>query len=177
MQFSGWKDTLDVYDEEYAFNYFLYWSVSFPGLISFICRYLLKWITFQRSGTYVNLSRVDPTLVGVSSSEPLAYLTAPGVTHGYLVCVSLVYVQECSIRKPKPISQWYVKRVGGIMHTQELERLSGCLGMVFNFDDMDANMLGNLPLILCHCKPIYISLFIIRIYHVFYHQEGLRFFF
>ena len=85
---------------------------------------------------------MDPSLLGCGG-EPSAYLIEPGVTNGYLTAVSLIYVHECSLRNPKPIGETFQKKLGGLLHSQEMERLIGCLGMVFDFESIDANMLGS----------------------------------
>jgi hypothetical protein len=85
---------------------------------------------------------VDPSLLG-HGGEPTQYLIEPGVTNGYLVALSLIYVHECALRTPKGIGETFQKKLGGILHSQEMERLIGCLGMVFDFESIDANMLGS----------------------------------
>jgi hypothetical protein len=40
--------------------------------------YLFKWLTFQQSGRYINMSRIDPEKVTVSNFGSQRFLVLPG---------------------------------------------------------------------------------------------------
>jgi hypothetical protein len=102
----------------------------------------MRWITFQKSRHYVNLSRVDPEEIAVSSTWSPRYLTLPGSAYHYVLAVSLVHIHECSIIKPKATGSTCVKKVAALLHSQEVDWLIGCVGMLYDAKVMDANMFG-----------------------------------
>jgi hypothetical protein len=83
-------------------------------LFILVSRKLITWVTFQKSGNIVNLSRVNPGELAVSSMGSQRYLILPGTTHHYMVAVSLVHIHECCLITPKASGQSYVKKVGAL---------------------------------------------------------------
>jgi hypothetical protein len=109
-------------------------------------RKILKWLTFQKSEHFVNLSRVDPNLLsvakpGYSSNE---FLVLPGQTHGYCVALSLIQVTGCNLVNPKYNRDTNVgsRKVAGVLLKQEMQRLTGCAGLLFDFKTMSCGMYG-----------------------------------
>jgi hypothetical protein len=108
------------------------------------CRKIIKWLTFQKAGQYVNLSRVDPELLDVNHPGwgNNQYLCLPGQTHGYCVAVSLIKVTGCNLVNPKVGQNSTSRKVAGILHAQEMQRLMGCAGLLFDFREMHCGMFG-----------------------------------
>ena len=107
-------------------------------------RRLIGWLTFQKAAQYVNLSRVDPELLDVVKPgwENNEYLCLPGQTHGYCVAVSLIKVESCNLVNPKVGQNSTTRRVAGVLHAQEMQRLMGCAGLLFGFKEMICSMYG-----------------------------------
>jgi hypothetical protein len=108
-------------------------------------RKLVKWLSFQKAGQYVNLSRVDPELLDVIKpgwSMNNEYLCLPGQPHGYCVAVSLIKVTGCNLVNAKVGQNSSTRKVAGILHAQEMQRLMGCAGLLFNFNQMQCGMYG-----------------------------------
>jgi hypothetical protein len=99
---------------------------------------------FQQLGKFINLSRINPASLAVSDSYGMSrsYVVLPGQSPGYCVATSLIYVHECALINGKPHKDTFVKKVGGVLHSQEIERLMGCAGMLFDFQTIHANMYG-----------------------------------
>jgi hypothetical protein len=113
-------------------------------------RRIVQWLTFQKAAQYVNLSRVDPELLDVvkpgwGNNE---YLCLPGQTHGYCVAVSLIKVESCNLVNARVGQNSTTRRVAGVLHAQEMQRLMGCAGLLFGFNKMICSMYGWTMLVL-----------------------------
>ena len=108
---------------------------------NWLLSYLFKWLTFQQSGRYVNMSRIDPEKVTVSNSGAQRFLVLPR-TSTQCVCVSLVLVNSCSLVYGRPVSETRNKKIGGVLHIQEHERLASHFCMQFNQSELNANQYG-----------------------------------
>lgn len=101
---------------------------------------------FQKSEHFVNLSRVDPNLLSVAKPgySYNEYLVLPGQTHGYCIALSLIKVTGCNLVNPKFHRDTNVgaRKVAGVLHSQEMQRLMGCAGLLFNFQLMSCGMYG-----------------------------------
>jgi hypothetical protein len=113
---------------------------TYPMCLS--CRKLIQWLTFQNAHHFINLSRVDPSRVAVAPIGSQRHLIVPGSPNHYCLAVSLIYVHECSVIVPKASGVTLVKKVGALLHSQEMERLIGCVGMLYDSQVLDANMYG-----------------------------------
>jgi hypothetical protein len=107
-------------------------------------RKIIEWLMFQQLGKFVNLSRIDPSMLTVSDGHSMnrSFVSLPGQTASYCIATSLIYVHECALINGKQHKDTRVKKVGGVLHSQEIERLMGCAGMLFDFDSVAANMYG-----------------------------------
>lgn len=104
--------------------------------------YLFKWLTFQQSGRYVNMSRSDPEKVTVSNFGTQRFLVLPG-TGTHCICVSLILVNSCSLVYGRPIGETRNKKIGGVLHIQEHERLASHFCMQYDLvSDLNANAYG-----------------------------------
>jgi hypothetical protein len=105
---------------------------------------IIQWLTFQQFGKFVNLSRIDPSLLTVTDGHSMnrSFVSLPGQTPGYCIATSLIYVHECALINGKQHKDTRVKKVGGVLHSQEIDRLMGCTGMLFDFKSVAANMFG-----------------------------------
>jgi len=76
----------------------------------------LKWINFQKHGSFVNLSRVNPKLLAKSQENAYgaSFLTEPGHNNGFLLAISMIIVNSCSLLTPKMSNKgdWGQKKVG-----------------------------------------------------------------
>lgn len=100
---------------------------------------------FQKSEHFVNLSRVDPNLLSVAKTgySYNEFLVLPGQTHGYCVALSLIEVTGCNLINPKVNRDNVASRkVAGVLHRQEMQRLMGCAGLLFDFEKMGCGMYG-----------------------------------
>ena len=123
-------------EQLFGIDYMIFANFCFPY------RKLIQWLTFQNAHHYINLSRVDPSLVAVASIGSQHHLIVPGSPNHYCLAVSLVYIHECSVVVPKASGVTLVKKVGGLLHSQEIERLVGCVGMLYDSQILEANMFG-----------------------------------
>lgn len=101
------------------------------------CRYLKRLIAFShdKTGNIANLSRIDPTLLGVkdanSFSKNVLYL------HGKsdpLLCFSLVLVTCDNHERGRTLGsdkEWVIKDIAGVLLTMELERLVTVIGLAY----------------------------------------------
>jgi len=100
---------------------------------------LKQLISFShdKAGNIANLSRVDPTLLGVKDTNSFAKnaLYFHGISAAPLLCFSLVLVtRDCHehgrILGSEP-KEWVIKDIAGVMPTMELERFIAVLGLAY----------------------------------------------
>ena len=104
--------------------------------------YLFKWLTFQQSGRYINMSRIDPEKVTVSNFGSQRFLVLPG-TGTQCICVSLVLVNSCSLVYGRQVGDTRNKKIGGVLHIQEHERLASHFCMQYDqVSTLNANQYG-----------------------------------
>ena len=91
----------------------------------------------DKAGNIANLSRVDPTLLGVKDTNSFAKnaLYFHGNSAAPLLCFSLVLVtRDCHehgrILGSEP-KEWVIKDIAGVMPTMELERFISVLGLAY----------------------------------------------
>lgn len=104
----------------------------------FECRYLKKLVSFthDRAGNIGNLSRIDPSLLGVKDSS--AYIRNVLYLHGAsvpLLCFSLVLITHDNHESGRFLGsgkEYALKDVAGVMLTMELERFIAVLGLCYN---------------------------------------------
>jgi hypothetical protein len=88
------------------------------------------------------MSRVDPNNVTVSSFGAQRFLVLPG-KNTQCICVSLVYVHDCALVFGKSVSNTMNKKVGGVLHIQEHERLASNFCMQFDMvPELNVNAYG-----------------------------------
>jgi hypothetical protein len=100
-------------------------------------RYLKRLFTFthDKAGNVANLSRVDPSLLGVkdASSYFKDALYLQGLSSSPLLCFSLVLVTHDNHQEPRPLgSEWVIKDMVGVLHAMELERLVAVVGLAYD---------------------------------------------
>ena len=103
-------------------------------------RYLKKLVTFshQRDGNITNLSRIDPSLLGVKDS-PSSYTNKNVLyLHGQpspLLCFSLILVTQDNHEHGRVFGtdtkEWIIKDIKGVLLAMELERLIAVLGLAY----------------------------------------------
>ena len=99
-------------------------------------RYIKNLLTFDydKKGNIANLSRIDPSLLGVkdATSFPDA-LHLYGFSSTPLTCFSLVLVIQDNHQRPRALgSEWVQKDIFGVLHSMELERLVAVLGLAYD---------------------------------------------
>ena len=103
------------------------------------CRYLKQLVSFShdKAGNIANLSRVDPTLLGIKDINSFAknVLYLHGISSAPLLCFSLVLVtRDCHEQgrilgsEPK---EWVIKDIAGVLPAMELERFIAVLGLAY----------------------------------------------
>ena len=108
-------------------------------LLTACLSYLIRWLTFRQSGCYINMSRVDPNNITVSYFGSQRFIVLPG-SNTQCVCVSLIYVHDCSVVFGKQSGETRSKKVGGVLHIQEMERLAACFCMQYDMvSELNAN--------------------------------------
>jgi hypothetical protein len=104
-------------------------------------RYLKKLITFSHDkvGNIANLSRIDPSLLGVkdASSYTKNALYLHGISSAPLLCFSLVLVTRDSHDHGRTLGsnaekEWVLKDIAGVMLSLELERFIAVLGLAYD---------------------------------------------
>lgn len=102
-------------------------------------RYLKQLITFshQKNGNIGNLSRIDPSLLGVKDANSFTKnaLYLHGVSSAPLLCFSLVLVTHDNHERGRTLGsdpkEWVIKDVAGVLLTMELERFIAVLGLAY----------------------------------------------
>jgi hypothetical protein len=69
------------------------------------------------------MSRVDPNSLTVSNFGLQHFIILPG-KNTQCICVSLIYIHDCALVFGKPVGETMNKKVGGVLHIQEYERLA-----------------------------------------------------
>ena len=91
----------------------------------------------DRAGNVGNLSRIDPSLLGVkdASSFTKNALYLHGVLSAPLLCFSLVLVTHDNHEHGRIIGsepkEWVIKDIAGVLLTMELERFIAVLGLAY----------------------------------------------
>jgi hypothetical protein len=115
-------------------------SLTFNDLFNgFECRYLKMLVAFSHDkvGNIGNLSRIDPSLLGVKdqSSYTKNALYLHGVSSAPLLCFSLVLVTRDNHESGRVlgsgVKEWVLKDVAGVLLTMELERFIAVLGLSY----------------------------------------------
>lgn len=121
---------------------------------SFDLRYLKKLVAFShdRAGNVANLSRIDPSLLGIKDASSftknalyLHGLSAP------VLCISMILVTHDNHEHGRTIGsepkEWVMKDIAGVLLAMELERFIAVLGLAYNLPyvpDDDARREGDL---------------------------------
>jgi len=88
------------------------------------------------------MSRVDPNNITVSSFGSQRFLVLPG-KNTQCICVSLIYVHDCALVFGKSVSDTMNKKVAGVLHIQEHERLASHFCMQFDMvPELNVNAYG-----------------------------------
>ena len=95
--------------------------------------------SYHKGGNIANLSRIDPSLLGVkepSASTRNSALYLHGLSSSPLLCFSLVLVTRDSHNHIRIFGtdqkEYVVKDVAGVLLTMELERFISVLGLAFD---------------------------------------------
>lgn len=105
----------------------------------FKCSYLKQLVAFShdKAGNIGNLSRIDPSLLGVKDANSFTRnaLYLHGNSPAPLLCFSLVLVtrdcHECGRVLGSDPKEWVIKDVAGVLLTMELERFVAVLGLTY----------------------------------------------
>ena len=98
-----------------------------------------KLIAFShdRAGNVANLSRIDPTLLGVKDANTFTKnaLYLHGISSAPLLCFSLVLVTHDNHEHGRILGsdpkEWVIKDIAGVLPTLELERFIAVLGLAY----------------------------------------------
>jgi hypothetical protein len=101
---------------------------------------LKKLVAFShdKAGNVGNLSRIDPSLLGVKdiSSYTKNALYLHGISSAPLLCFSLVLVTRDGHVHGRiigsEVKEWVIKDIAGVLLTMELERFIAVLGLAYN---------------------------------------------
>ena len=102
-------------------------------------RYLKRLIAFShdKAGNIGNLSRIDPSLLGVKDANSYTKnaLYLHGISSAPLLCFSLVLITRDDHEHGRVFGsepkEWMVKDVAGVMLAMELERFIAVLGLAY----------------------------------------------
>jgi hypothetical protein len=101
-------------------------------------RYLKHLVAFShdKAGNIANLSRIDPSLLGVKDANSFTKnaLYLHGISSAPLLCFSLVLLTRDNHEHGRVIGspkQWVLKDVAGVLLTMELERFVAVLGLAY----------------------------------------------
>jgi hypothetical protein len=106
----------------------------------FVPRYLKQLVAFShdKAGNIANLSRIDPSLLGVKDANSFTKnsLYLCGVSSAPLLCFSLVLVTQDNHEHGRTLGsdpkEWVIKDVAGVLLTMELERFIAVLGLAYD---------------------------------------------
>ena len=107
--------------------------------ITIWCRYLKRLVTFShdKAGNVANLSRIDPSLLGVkdASSFTKNALYLHGILSAPLLCFSLILVTRDNHEHGRVFGsdpkEWVMKDIAGVLLAMELERFIAVLGLAY----------------------------------------------
>ena len=91
----------------------------------------------DKAGNIGNLSRIDPSLLGVKDANSYTKnaLYLHGISSAPLLCFSLVLITRDDHEHGRVFGsepkEWMVKDVAGVMLTMELERFIAVLGLAY----------------------------------------------
>jgi hypothetical protein len=102
-------------------------------------RYLKKLVTFSydKAGNIGNLSRIDPSLLGVKDANTYTKnaLYLHGLSSAPLLCFSLVLVTRDNHEHGRTFGsehkEWILKDIVGVLLAMELERFVAVLGLAY----------------------------------------------
>jgi len=102
-------------------------------------RYLKNIITFtyDKPGNVANLSRIDPSLLGVKDADSYTKnaLYLHGLSSAPLLCISLVVITRDNHEYGRSFrsesKEYFLKDVSGVMLAMELERFIAVLGLAY----------------------------------------------
>ena len=102
-------------------------------------RYLKKIITFtyDKPGNVANLSRIDPSLLGVKDADGYTKnaLYLHGLSSAPLLCISLVVVTRDNHKYGRTFGseskEYFIKDISGVLLAMELERFIAVLGLAY----------------------------------------------
>lgn len=102
-------------------------------------RYLKQLIAFSynKAGNIGNLSRIDPSLLGVKDTGSFTKnaLYLHGILSAPLLCFSVILVTHDNHEHGRSLGsdpkEWFIKDVAGVLLTMELERFIAVLGLVY----------------------------------------------
>jgi hypothetical protein len=92
----------------------------------------------DKAGNVANLSRIDPSLLGVKDTNSFVKnaLYLHGNLSGPVLCLSLVLITRDNHETGRTFGsepkEWVMKDVAGVMLTMELERFIAVLGLAYN---------------------------------------------
>ncbi|KZT23148.1 hypothetical protein NEOLEDRAFT_1180365 [Neolentinus lepideus HHB14362 ss-1] len=109
--------------------------------------YIKSAIVFQRKDiqmdNYINLSRINPSILDISSGNQPSICVDGNRTHP-AICVSVIAVTECYLIRPVQFGNYLQKTIYGVLHTVEWERFSTVACQTFNaIGGMKARLDGN----------------------------------
>ena len=91
----------------------------------------------DKAGNIANLSRIDPTLLGVKDANSFTKnaLYLHGISSAPLLCFSLVLVTHDNHKHGRVLGsdpkEWVIKDIAGVLLTMELERFIAVLGLAY----------------------------------------------
>jgi hypothetical protein len=102
-------------------------------------RYIKKLVSFDygKAGNVANLSRIDPSLLGVKDADSYTKnaLYLHGLSSAPLLCVSLVLITRDNHEYGRTFGseskEYVVKDISGVMLAMELERFIAVLGLAY----------------------------------------------
>jgi hypothetical protein len=102
-------------------------------------RYLKQLVAFShdKAGNIGNLSRIDPSLLGVKDANSFTKnaLYLHGISSAPLLCFSLVLVTRDNHEHGRTLGsdpkEWVIKDVAGVLLSMELERFIAVLGLAY----------------------------------------------
>ena len=101
-------------------------------------RYIKRLVAFShdKAGSVANLSRIDPTLLGVKDSNSFSrnVLYLYGKPLEPLLCFSLILVTSDNRKRGRFLGtdkEWVLKDIAGVLLAMELERFVAVIGLAY----------------------------------------------
>ena len=102
-------------------------------------RYLKRLVAFDydKAGNIGNLSRIDPSLLGVKDANSFTKnaLYLHGISSAPLLCFSLILVTHDNHEYGRTLGsdpkEWVIKDIVGVLPAMELERFIAVLGLAY----------------------------------------------